>query len=137
MKEARLVSKKDSAHKSIISLFPGVSCGEKELVIIGGPCSVENMEQMQITTRKLEQAPVQGIRGGVYKPRTSPYAFQGMGEEGLKILAAIKRRVQRACHHRSYVSRTVTSMRQIRRCFTNRQSQHAELRVTKSSRVGR
>jgi 3-deoxy-7-phosphoheptulonate synthase len=48
------------------------------------------MEQMQITTKKLEQAPVQAIRGGVYKPRTSPYAFQGLGEEGLKILAAIR-----------------------------------------------
>jgi 3-deoxy-7-phosphoheptulonate synthase len=90
MKEARLVSKKNSEHRSIINIGSGVNCGEKELVIIGGPCSVENMEQMQITTKKLEQAPVQAIRGGVYKPRTSPYAFQGLGEEGLKILAAIR-----------------------------------------------
>jgi 3-deoxy-7-phosphoheptulonate synthase len=90
MKEAKLVSKQNAEHRSIINIGPGVNCGEKELVIIGGPCSVENMEQMQITTKKLEQAPVQAIRGGVYKPRTSPYAFQGMGEEGLKILAAIR-----------------------------------------------
>lgn len=90
MKEAKLVSKKNSEHRSVVSISAGVRCGEKELVVIGGPCSVENMEQMQITTKKLQQAPVQAIRGGVYKPRTSPYAFQGMGEDGLKILAAIR-----------------------------------------------
>jgi 3-deoxy-7-phosphoheptulonate synthase len=90
MKEAKLVSKKDTEHKSVIRLAPGVECGDRELIIIGGPCSVENMEQMQVTTKKLQQAPVQAIRGGVYKPRTSPYAFQGMGEDGLKILATIR-----------------------------------------------
>lgn len=90
MKDAKLVSKKDTNHRSVVNIFPGVDCGEQELVIIGGPCSVEDMEQMQQTAKSLESAPVQGIRGGVYKPRTSPYAFQGLGEEGLKILAAIR-----------------------------------------------
>jgi len=90
MKEAKLVRKKDSTHQSVVALAPGVECGDHDIIIIGGPCSVENMEQMQLTTKELQKAPVQAIRGGVYKPRTSPYSFQGMGEEGLKILAAIR-----------------------------------------------
>ena len=90
MKEAKLVRKKNSTHQSVVALAPGVQCGDHDIIIIGGPCSVENMEQMQLTTKELQQAPVQAIRGGVYKPRTSPYSFQGMGEEGLKILAAIR-----------------------------------------------
>lgn len=77
---------------SVIDLSENVSCGGRELLIIGGPCSVESAEQMEQVVKRLSQAPVQAIRGGVFKPRTSPYAFQGMGEDGLQILGSLRER---------------------------------------------
>jgi 3-deoxy-7-phosphoheptulonate synthase len=88
--EAKLAAKKDSTHRSVIKLGENVSCGGIELLIVGGPCSVESSEQMEIVAEKLKGGPVQALRGGVYKPRTSPYSFQGMGQEGLDILSAIR-----------------------------------------------
>ncbi len=92
MLEAKLVSKSSPDHKSVVALSDNATCGGVELLIIGGPCTVENMEQMEATARQLAGAPVQALRGGVYKPRTSPYAFQGMGAEGLDILSQISKK---------------------------------------------
>lgn len=71
------------------SVFPidGVSIGGKDLVLIAGPCSVEDRNQMLETAQAVREAGAQALRGGAYKPRTSPYAFQGLGEEGLELLA--------------------------------------------------
>ncbi len=91
MIEARLVRKIGLGHKTTINLSARVSCGGEELLIIGGPCSVESHGQMAAVAEKLQIAPVNALRGGVFKPRTSPYAFQGLGEDGLKILAAVGR----------------------------------------------
>jgi 3-deoxy-7-phosphoheptulonate synthase len=60
--------------------------GGKELAIIAGPCSVENSEQLLETSRAVKQAGARFLRGGAFKPRTSPYSFQGMKEEGLVLL---------------------------------------------------
>lgn len=91
MKEARLVLKQEG--KSISHVQVGnFQIGGNELFIVGGPCSVESAEQMEQVARALKNGPVQAIRGGAFKPRTSPYSFQGMGLEGLKILAGIKER---------------------------------------------
>lgn len=57
---------------------------------IGGPCSVESEEQIMVTARAVKAAGATGLRGGAFKPRTSPYSFQGMKEEGLKLLAAAR-----------------------------------------------
>jgi 3-deoxy-7-phosphoheptulonate synthase len=65
----------------------GVSIGGKSVVVIAGPCSVETEEQLMNTARAVKAAGAHLLRGGAYKPRTSPYAFQGLGEEGLKLLA--------------------------------------------------
>jgi 3-deoxy-7-phosphoheptulonate synthase len=92
MLEAKLASKSSIDHKSEIKLSDQVTCGGKELLIIGGPCSVESKEQMEIVAEKLSQSGVNMIRGGVHKPRTSPYSFQGMGESGLTILAELSER---------------------------------------------
>lgn len=107
MLEAKLVSKQNADHKTVIELGENCSVGGKALMIIGGPCSVEGPEQMEQVAATLANAPVQAIRGGVYKPRTSPYAFQGMGIEGLKILADIRER------HRVPVITEVMSIEQI------------------------
>jgi 3-deoxy-7-phosphoheptulonate synthase len=92
MLEAKLVSKQNADHKSIIEIGSNSTVGGKNLLIIGGPCSVESPEQMEEVAAALSHAPVQAIRGGAFKPRTSPYAFQGMGIDGLKILADIRER---------------------------------------------
>jgi 3-deoxy-7-phosphoheptulonate synthase len=71
------------------SVFPidGVQVGGEEVVIMAGPCSVEGRAQLLETAQAIKEAGGQVLRGGAYKPRTSPYSFQGMGEEGLEILA--------------------------------------------------
>ena len=65
----------------------GVKIGGPELAVIAGPCSVESREQLFETARAVKAAGANLLRGGAYKPRTSPYDFQGLGLEGLKILA--------------------------------------------------
>ena len=71
------------------SVFPvdGFSVGGEEIAIIAGPCSVESRSQIIETAFAVKEAGANALRGGVFKPRTSPYAFQGLGEEGLEYLA--------------------------------------------------
>ncbi|BAY99209.1 phospho-2-dehydro-3-deoxyheptonate aldolase [Tolypothrix tenuis PCC 7101] len=92
MINAQLAAQSHPSHQTIVKLSETVSFGGEELVIIGGPCTVESLEQMETVAQKLAAAPVQALRGGVYKPRTSPYAFQGMGEAGLEVLAEVRSR---------------------------------------------
>ena len=68
----------------------GEIIGGKELAIIAGPCSVESWEQLIATAEAVKEAGAKFLRGGAYKPRTSPYAFQGMKEEGLALLREAK-----------------------------------------------
>ncbi len=65
----------------------GAAVGGKRVCIIAGPCSVESREQLLTCAKEVKEAGATALRGGAFKPRTSPYEFQGMGEEGLKILA--------------------------------------------------
>lgn len=90
MIEAQLTLKQRPAHRTRVRIGSDTYCGGEDLFIVGGPCSVENPEQMQQVASKLSAAPVQALRGGVFKPRTSPYAFQGLGEEGLEILQTVR-----------------------------------------------
>lgn len=92
MLNAKLASQSQPNQQTIVKLSEQVAFGGKELVIIGGPCTVESQSQMEIVAQELQSAPVQALRGGVFKPRTSPYAFQGLGLEGLEILSAVRQR---------------------------------------------
>jgi 3-deoxy-7-phosphoheptulonate synthase len=92
MKNAKLAAKTHPQHRTEVALSPQVRVGGSEILIVGGPCAVENAVQMEAVASRLAIAPVQALRGGVYKPRTSPYSFQGLGEEGLKILAQVRDR---------------------------------------------
>lgn len=71
------------------SIFPldGFSIGDNEIPIIAGPCSVESRAQIVEVAQAVKEAGANALRGGVFKPRTSPYSFQGLGEEGLEYLA--------------------------------------------------
>lgn len=90
MLEAKLAAKNSPVHKSQVHLGNNITVGGKELLIAAGPCTVENMEQMEQVSRVLSMGPVQAIRGGLFKPRTSPYAFQGLGGDGLHIVDRVK-----------------------------------------------
>jgi 3-deoxy-7-phosphoheptulonate synthase len=90
MINAKLAAQSHTAHQTVVKLSETVAFGGEELVIIGGPCAVESWEQMETVAQELAATSVHGLRGGVYKPRTSPYAFQGLGEEGLAILAQVR-----------------------------------------------
>lgn len=92
MQKAKLALKTQDRSQTIVHIGDRVTVGGSDLLIVGGPCAVESQAQMEAVASRLAIAPVQALRGGVYKPRTSPYDFQGMGLEGLKILAAVRER---------------------------------------------
>ncbi len=81
----KLVSQKWKTHKTIIQLGNGISIGGNELAIMSGPCSIENEKQIEDTVSHLAENGIQIMRGGVFKPRSSPYSFRGLGIEGLKL----------------------------------------------------
>ena len=85
-KPYKLVSREVKPDNTIVNVA-GVLVGGAELAICAGPCSVESREQILESARAVKAAGAQLLRGGAYKPRTSPYAFQGLGEEGLRYLA--------------------------------------------------
>src|SRR5437016_3142082 len=92
-KPYKLVSRDVKPDNSIIR-FPGspVTIGGPDLVIMAGPCGIESRDQAFAIADSVARAGAQFFRGGAYKPRTSPYSFQGLGEEGLKIMAEIRDR---------------------------------------------
>ena len=81
----KLVSRQTHPQGTIVDVG-GVKIGGPEVVVIAGPCSVESREQLLETARGVKRAGATMLRGGAYKPRTSPYEFQGLGVEALKIL---------------------------------------------------
>ena len=72
---------------TVIELKNGTVIGGRDVVLMAGPCSVENEEQISSVARSVRKAGATVLRGGAFKPRTSPYAFQGLGREGLELLA--------------------------------------------------
>jgi 3-deoxy-7-phosphoheptulonate synthase len=87
----KLVSRQVRPEGSIVDVA-GVRIGNGEpVVVIAGPCSVESREQLMTTARAVKSAGARMLRGGAYKPRTSPYDFQGLGEEALELLAEARR----------------------------------------------
>ena len=87
-RKALLVSRKKHPEDTIVDVN-GTKLGGGEQHLIAGPCSVESYEQVDAVAKELKAQGLTLMRGGAYKPRTSPYDFQGLGEEGLKILKAI------------------------------------------------
>lgn len=85
----KLVSREFKTEDSVIDLGKGVKIGGKEIIIIAGPCAVENYDLLYEVAKEVKSAGVKVLRGGAFKPRTSPYSFQGLGEEGLKYLACV------------------------------------------------
>ena len=86
-KPYKQVSREWKPENSVIEVAPGVRFGGAEVPVIAGPCSVENERQIIAAAHAVRDAGAVALRGGAYKPRSSPYAFQGLGVEGLKLLA--------------------------------------------------
>ncbi len=81
-----LVNRQTNTIDTVINV-KGIEIGGEEIVIIAGPCAVENLEQILETAKAVYSGGANILRGGAYKPRTSPYSFQGLGEEGLRYLS--------------------------------------------------
>ena len=90
MKNLRLSALNGDVRKRTVITVGDVKIGE-DFVVIAGPCSVESEEQTMETARKVKAAGANMLRGGAFKPRTSPYSFQGLGIQGLKILEKAKK----------------------------------------------
>lgn len=87
----KLVSRKWKVKRTVIDLGDGVEIGNGSLSIMAGPCSIESEEQIEATINHLIGNNISIMRGGVFKPRSSPYAFRGLGAEGLKLWATLAR----------------------------------------------
>ena len=92
-KPYKLVSR-DFKKEDTVVRVGDVDIGGNSFVVIAGPCSIENREQLYQTAQAVRKAGAKILRGGAFKPRTSPYSFQGLGEEGLKYLAEIGRELK-------------------------------------------
>src|SRR5262249_1581769 len=90
-KPYKLVSREFHPENTVITLKNGVQIGGKQVVIMGGPCSVDTKERLMLTAESVKAAGATVLRGGAFKPRTSPYAFQGHGEKALKMLAEARK----------------------------------------------
>lgn len=85
----KLVSREFKKEDSVINLGKDVSIGVKKVAVMAGPCAIENEETLRNIAIAIKKAGANILRGGAFKPRTSPYSFQGLGESGLKILKDI------------------------------------------------
>ncbi|TRZ95817.1 3-deoxy-7-phosphoheptulonate synthase [bacterium] len=82
----KLVSREFHPQDSLLDLGKGVVIGGKKIVVMAGPCAIENQDTLFEIAREIKKSGVNVLRGGAFKPRTSPYSFQGLGEEGLRYM---------------------------------------------------
>lgn len=94
MKPFKLASREFQEHDSTIDLGYGVKIGGGHMAMIAGPCAIEGHDLLQEIATEIRKSGANVLRGGAFKPRTSPYSFQGMGEEGLKILKDVGHALQ-------------------------------------------
>jgi len=85
----KLVSREFRKEDSVIDLGKGVKIGGKEIVVMAGPCTIENIDSLYEIAKEVKNAGATVLRGGAFKPRTSPYSFQGLGKEGLQMLREV------------------------------------------------
>ncbi len=88
MSDLRLVSRENKKHNSVVQVG-SETIGGKELCMIAGPCAVESEQQLDEIAKGISDLGIKFVRAGAYKPRTSPYAFQGLKKEGLKLLRGV------------------------------------------------
>lgn len=92
-KPYKFVSREFKKENSVIKIGPGVEIGGEKIVIIAGPCTVENKERLVGIAKLVKKSGARALRGGAFKPRTSPYSFQGLRDKGMKFLFEAKKEV--------------------------------------------
>ena len=129
----KFVSKEFRKGKTRIKVN-GMEIGGDEFIVIAGPCSVESEEQIMRSAEAVAKAGAKLLRGGAFKPRTSPYDFQGLEEEGLKLLQKAKEATGLAIVTEVMSDRDVDLVAELRRRHAGRRSQHAELHAPEGAR---
>ncbi|GAW28092.1 3-deoxy-7-phosphoheptulonate synthase [Carboxydocella sp. ULO1] len=91
MTPLKLVARQHLDQATVVTLNEELKVGDREIIVMAGPCAVESKEQLLAAAYAVKEGGARVLRGGAFKPRTSPYAFQGLMEEGLKLLAETRR----------------------------------------------
>lgn len=86
----KLVGREVRPEQSVFEIAPGVEIGGERVIVMAGPCAVESYEQLSNIARYVRESGAQVLRGGIFKPRTSPHDFQGLREQGIPIAKAVK-----------------------------------------------
>ena len=121
------VASREVKPESTVVRAGSLTVGNSHIGMIAGPCSVESEEQMLATARAVKRAGATALRGGAFKPRTSPYSFQGLKEDGLKILAAARDETGLAVVTEVISAERRRTGRPLRRRAADRRAEHAEL----------
>ena len=132
----KLASRTFKPENTVITIGD-VRIGGDEVIVMAGPCSAETEEQVEATAAAVKRAGAKVLRGGAFKPRSSPYSFQGLGEEGLRMLRGAADR-----HNLKLVSEVMDIsqlelIEQLRRHPAGRRAQHAELHAAARARAQR
>lgn len=122
------LASREGGESTLVSIG-NVQIGGPQLVVMAGPCSVESREGFFLAAQQVRDGGAQVLRGGAFKPRTSPYAFQGMGKEGLEILAEARERFGLPVVTEVVSPAHVELVSGICRFTANRRPEHAELRT--------
>ena len=135
-KPYRLAAREHHPEPTIIDVRGVKIGGDSPVVIMAGPCTVESRDQLLSTAKAVKELGATILRGGAYKPSTSPYGFPGMGEDGLKLLAEARELNRFADYYRSHGSAQCRTRVQVRRYFADWDAQYAKLRFAPRGRHG-
>ena len=126
LKPFKLASREMHPPDTLVPL-DGMKVGGQQIAIIAGPCSVESREQLLETAFAVKEAGAVALRGGAYKPRSSPYSFQGLGEKGLELLAEAREATGLPIVTEAMSPEQVIAGGALRGMHSDRRPQHAEL----------
>ena len=133
----KMASSEVKKERSIVPLLRQAqrrAIGGKKVGVIAGPCSVESKQQLLEIAHAVKEAGAIGLRGGAFKPRTNPYAFQGLAEEGLKYLAEAREQTGLAIVTEVMAIEQIAAGRRVRRRAADRRAEHAELQPAQRGR---
>ena len=126
----KFASRQFKPEGTIVDLGRGVKIGGNEVVVAAGPCSVESREQILSIAESVAKAGAKILRAGAFKPRTSPYAFQGMGEQGLKLMREAADKFDLFTVSEVMDAFANPDDARLRRYLSGRRAQHAELLIS-------
>ena len=130
----KLANRKFHPDNSVVEIAPGVVVGGKKLVVMAGPCSVESEEQIIDVAKHVQADGATVLRGGAWKPRSSPYSFQGLKAEGLELLHKAHEATGSAGRYRDHQSGAYRHLHGQVRLLPGRRTQYAELRAAEGAR---